>query len=178
MAVACPPPIWVMVCIPNHQRSFSGTEVWRSRTRELRSADACWYLKQRLQYRSPSQVWQRRAASWLQMQHHGSSSSSLSAGWAAGRALLLGAGVCVRTRIRMKGCLLLYMTYKREMARVHAAVYYRLPRRIFLFFPVWLAFYRCFVAAGLVYCSLFAELWKCWGPQQWNYWSTFHTMEN
>lgn len=34
------------------------------------------YLKQRAQYRSRSHVWQRMVAFWLQMQHHGSSSSS------------------------------------------------------------------------------------------------------
>lgn len=81
MAVACPPPIWVTVCIPNHSLHVEAPRSAKLHDqRMIVLMHGSRYLEQRLQYRSPSQVWQRRVASWLQMQHHGSSSSSLSDG--------------------------------------------------------------------------------------------------
>lgn len=105
MAAACLQFIWVMVCIPNQSHLSWASEqifpckalLWdESQSHYWVYCNECMlcYLKQRLQYRSPSQVWQRRVASWLQMQHQGSSSSSLSDGGcatAAGEILLLGA---------------------------------------------------------------------------------------
>lgn len=92
--------IWVMVCIPNPSRLSWASEQsfpckalrWgKHQNVKCSSCNKCLfsYLKQRLQYRSPSQLWQRIVASWSQMQHHGSSSSSLSDGWCATVEILL-----------------------------------------------------------------------------------------